>query len=450
MGQARPPLPGDLPRLESVFRKWIESDRTEEHWEYRFFRPDGEMRWMSSRARIVRDKDGNALRNIGTTMDVTDLKRSQNLMRAQRNLAVTLASASASAFEEQLRLCCEAVIEVSEMDCGALYLEEETPCAPFRYFIWGWPGCNPASAGRGREFGPRPSPHVKRAQIRAGRYMILPGEARWKEELRTLAIVPLLREERVIGCFIVGSHALEEIPFFARAAMETIAAQTGNAIARLKAEQALRESEEKFRVLFEESKDAIIIATLEGEVAEVNRAFLELLAYTGPEASGLTLGDICFDRRQEHNLVREISRTGGVKDFGLLLKKKDGTTAECLITASARLGRNEAPVGYQGIIRDVTEKRRLEREILQISSIERQEIGQDLHDNLGQHMLGIALKAKSLALTLERQSLPEAKEAERLTDLVNQAIGQVRDASKGLVPIDFEAGGMSRHQRPGR
>ena len=81
-------------------------------------------------------------------------------------------------------------------------------------------------------------------------------------------------------------------------------------------------------------------------------------------------------------------------------------------------------------------------EVLRISGVERREIGQDLHDNIGQQLTGIALKAKSLAQALARKSLPEARDAGRLADLVNQAIGQVRDLAKGLVLVDLEAGGI--------
>ena len=98
--------------------------------------------------------------------------------------------------------------------------------------------------------------------------------------------------------------------------------------------------------------------------------------------------------------------------------------------------------GYEGAIRDVTERRRLDLEILRISEFERQEIGQDLHDNIGQLLTGVALKAKSLARALARKSLAEAEEAGGLADLVNEAIGQVRDLAKGLVLVDIDAGGV--------
>ena len=78
----------------------------------------------------------------------------------------------------------------------------------------------------------------------------------------------------------------------------------------------------------------------------------------------------------------------------------------------------------------MTERKRLEREVLEISTAERLEIGQDLHDNLGQELTGIALKLKSMSQALAKKSLPEAKEGERLTDLVNRAIGRVRDLAR--------------------
>ncbi len=209
-----------------------------------------------------------------------------------------------------------------------------------------------------------------------------------------------------------------------------------------RAQEALRQSEEKYRRLFENSRDAIFIATPNGTILEGNAAFFELLGYDREDVGMLKTGDIYVDLRQRRRFLKEFNETGSVKDFEMKIKKKDGSTADCLITASKTYSAGGIEIVSEGIIRDITERKRLEREVLEISTAERLEIGQDLHDNLGQHLTGIALKLKSMSQALARKSLPEAAEGERLTDLVNQAIGRVRDLARGLVLIDFEAGGI--------
>ncbi len=73
--------PEDLPRMLSFLQEWQQSERTEATWEYRFVRPDGQVRWMEGRGRIFRDPDGKPLRVIGTNMDITERKEAEEALR---------------------------------------------------------------------------------------------------------------------------------------------------------------------------------------------------------------------------------------------------------------------------------------------------------------------------------------------------------------------------------
>ena len=97
---------------------------------------------------------------------------------------------------------------------------------------------------------------------------------------------------------------------------------------------------------------------------------------------------------------------------------------------------------------DVTERKRLERGLLEISGREQRRIGQDLHDGLGQHLTGTAFMSKALQQKLEEHALPEASEAQKIVKLVNEAIEKTRELSRGLVPVVSDADGlMSALQR---
>ena len=91
---------------------------------------------------------------------------------------------------------------------------------------------------------------------------------------------------------------------------------------------------------------------------------------------------------------------------------------------------------------DVTEAKRLERTILEISGREQRRIGQDLHDGLGQHLTGVAFMSKVLEQKLREKDLPEAAEAAKIVALVNQAIDQTRELSHGLLPVLGDARGL--------
>jgi len=87
-------------------------------------------------------------------------------------------------------------------------------------------------------------------------------------------------------------------------------------------------------------------------------------------------------------------------------------------------------------------RRRLEREILEINEREQRRIGQELHDSLGQQLTGIAILTKVLERKLEREAVAEATDAKEIASLVNQAVEETRQLSRGLHPVDLDENGL--------
>jgi PAS domain S-box-containing protein len=93
--------------------------------------------------------------------------------------------------------------------------------------------------------------------------------------------------------------------------------------------------------------------------------------------------------------------------------------------------------------RDITERKRLEQEILDVSGRERQSIGRDLHDGLGQELTGVALMLRGLASRVQ-QRCPEAVDSvNEIVGLVNQSIENARSLARGLLPVRTETGGLA-------
>jgi signal transduction histidine kinase len=93
-------------------------------------------------------------------------------------------------------------------------------------------------------------------------------------------------------------------------------------------------------------------------------------------------------------------------------------------------------------VRDVTEQKRLQREILEISSREQERLGHDLHDGIAQQLMGIALLCKVLQKQLERSAVPEAEQASQIEKLVEDALAQTRSLARGLAPVEIDARGL--------
>ena len=91
---------------------------------------------------------------------------------------------------------------------------------------------------------------------------------------------------------------------------------------------------------------------------------------------------------------------------------------------------------------DVTERKRLEKVIMEDNERERNRIGQDLHDGLGQHLAGISFKSEILKLKLKDRGIRESEDVQEIINLVSQAMNQARDLAKGLCPVDMEGGGL--------
>jgi PAS domain S-box-containing protein len=95
-----------------------------------------------------------------------------------------------------------------------------------------------------------------------------------------------------------------------------------------------------------------------------------------------------------------------------------------------------------GIVRDVTERKELEKEILEISEREQRRLGQDLHDDLCQQLAGIEFLSKALQQQLKTP--PQAGKAGEIARLVRAAINHTRQLARGLAPLELEAEGLMR------
>jgi len=100
----------------------------------------------------------------------------------------------------------------------------------------------------------------------------------------------------------------------------------------------------------------------------------------------------------------------------------------------------------------IAERRRLEYELLEITERERRRIGLDLHDDLGQQLSGLALMTKGLELKLAKRRVPEAADASRIHNLVQQAMNHARDLAHDLATLDLKGDdlpvaleGLARH-----
>ncbi len=131
-------------------------------------------------------------------------------------------------------------------------------------------------------------------------------------------------------------------------------------------QEALRETEERYRRIFENSKDMLFITSVDGKFIDVNQAAVEILGYENREKLlGVKSTHTYFDAEERPRFQNEIDKKGFVKDFEVKLKREDGTPIDALITASVRKDKEGQVIGYEGIIKDISTRKRMEEGLVQ-------------------------------------------------------------------------------------
>ncbi|MFB3884896.1 MAG: PAS domain S-box protein [Thermodesulfobacteriota bacterium] len=130
--------------------------------------------------------------------------------------------------------------------------------------------------------------------------------------------------------------------------------------------KASKETEAKYRTIFENSKDMVFITALDGRFIEVNQAGVELLGYSDKnELLKRKMSDTCLNPKRGEIFQKEVAEEGFIKDFEAELRKKDGETIDCLITATLRKDEEGHSIGYEGIIKNISERKKMEEELFQ-------------------------------------------------------------------------------------
>ena len=188
------------------------------------------------------------------------------------------------------------------------------------------------------------------------------NDAEREEGLRAVAIIPMRDEGRVLGCLNVASHVHDEVPPFARAALEAIAAQIGGAIVRLHAEKALGESEEQYRRIVETAQEGIWVIDADSNTQFVNEKMAEMLGYTVEEMDGAPL--LAFiDEAGKPIAGRKLERRRhGIKEtHEFKFRRKDGSDLYTLVATNPLFDGEGKYAGSLAMIADVTERKRAEK-----------------------------------------------------------------------------------------
>ena len=245
---------------------------------------------------------------------------------------------------------------------------------------------------------------------------------------------------------------------------------------RRQAEKALRANEERFRLIAENVTDIVwtveiahmaeVIADASSNLSAIDPDELlsqwqfsfispsiqQIIGYSAEEAMSLHPKDllspasfsILQDAFAEELTIEATGNGDPLRKRTLELEHitKDGGRRWCEIAAKFVRDADDQIVGVEGITRDITTRKNLEKQLSESIAEQQQKIGQQLHDELGQQLLGLGLMAKGLQKALETRRLPEARTAGDLVAAMGHAQDCVRAVLKGIRPVEVDSGGL--------
>jgi PAS domain S-box-containing protein len=375
--------------------------------QYRIVRPDGSRRWIRDRGFPVYGANGAAYRIAGVADDITEQKEAQEAL---------------SKSEVQLRMVWERSLDgMRLMDAeGKFIAVNEAYCR---------------LVGRPRE-----------QLLGHTLAVIFPQERRehalhrHRERFRARSIPPHSEEELTLwtgqAVHLEVSSSFLETP----GSPPRLLSIFRDISERRKTEKELLEKEERFRLFMNNSAMIAFIKDEEGRFHYVNATLQKKFSFPLIGKTGFDCypSEVAQRLQEKDEMVLAARQT---LEFTDSIPFPDGTITDWVNykfplkdTAGRRF------VGCVSV--EVTQQRRLEKQLLEISDREQARIGHDLHDQLCQFLVGILFHCHDLSADLTAARRPEAAQAEKIAELINSAINQARQLAKGLFPVLLEREGL--------
>lgn len=210
--------------------------------------------------------------------------------------------------------------------------------------------------------------------------------------------------------------------------------------ARRMAHDALIESEARFRSLYNETPVMMHSLDLERRIVSVSDYWLEKLGYERDEVIGEPGLNFLTDSSRpygEKSLSGDYESVGVVEDLPLEFKKKNGGKLDVLLSSVNEFDDDGNVLSRRAVLIDITERRRLEGAILEISEREQRRLGQDLHDDVGQMLHGVWLISEKLREELSDKHAEAADTAERISNLLHRSLDELRSLVRGLNVVEW-------------
>ena len=387
-------------------------------------------------------------------------RRQKEMLGRNRELNFINRIVSASNLQKDvggfLRIVLDSALELMRFNAGGIYLiDPGTNAAELRHHVGLTDqlaqdaACVPPDSplfsevlGKGRA--------LFREKYKASSKM--PGLA----DARSLAAVPILAGDKVIGAVAIGSRKAHVFRREEKEALSAIGRQVGTVLSRMLAEQGLSASEEEYRRLFENVDIGVYRSTIEapGRFLRVNPALARILGYDSvEEVLALPSSSLYINPEDRNTSGKQVIKWGFASNIELLMKKKDGTPIWTSCTSRAVSDATGRVRWFDGFIHDITRHREAREQILRRDSIlqavsfaaqrflELRDWRIGIYDVL--ERLGVALQVSRSYIFQKRRDASGVMLASQMFEWSAPGI-QSQTANPELIDVPIEAAGFGR------
>lgn len=403
----------DRSRVEAAFAEASQVGGPPFNCEFRFMRNDGSEIWFHSQGRLSLTPKGERVL-LGVTQDITRHKNEQQRIEAAlrehqqlQQLFINHAPAALAMFDREMRY-----LAVSRRWMTDYRLSEADVLGRSHYDIFS------EIPERWKEMHRR-ALNGEILSAEEDYFIRLDGRKQWvRWELR-----PWYQADNVVGGIMIFTDDITE---------------------RKEAEEALRDREEHLQAILNTANDAIITIDRQGIIQSVNPATGYLFGYSISELLGQNVKMLMpSPNREGHDdYIARYIRTGQTHVIGawreVVALRKDGAAFPIELAVAEILHQGL----FTGIIRDISRRKQLELEIVEIASLEQRRIGQDLHDTVCQELTALSIQIADLAKTLHHDNEGVVKLVEALGRGLKRCNAALRNIMNGLPTVPVEISGL--------
>lgn len=381
---------------------------------YRVIARDGKVLWFQCEAKMIRRPDGRPWFIHGVGFDITDLKIAEAALRRSEELFRLLVSG----VKDYAIVMLDTEGRVASWNTGAAQIFGHAEQEILGRQVWELY----AEESNRRD----KAAHGLKIAAEVGRY----EDAGWRRR----------KDDSLFWADVVITAVRDET-----GRLRGFGKVTRDITDRKIAEAALEEERSLLSAILDTVGALVVVLDAEGKIVRFNRLWGETTGLAAKQMEGRLIWDLLpLSEDGEHFRAVFLAAKGSmqVQESESLWVRPDGETRSISWALTVLKGEDGETAHVVATGMDVTERRKMEQTVLEVSAREQRRIGQDLHDDLGQHLTGIAFLSKVMAQRLSERSYVESKEADKIVRLVNQAIEKTRELAHGLLPVVSEGHGL--------